>query len=76
MKITIKETQNPKIVKFELDSLNYNLRVPKDSLCLIVVNPVLHTSNNVKVHWPFKKRRVLIPISSSQIILYNFYFKD
>ena len=38
------------IVKFELDSLNYNLRVPKDSLCLIVVNPVLHTSNNVKVH--------------------------
>lgn len=59
------------IIKKTIDGLIYNLKVPKDSLCLMIVNPVKKTTSQVKVYWPFKDQGLITAISSSQIILYD-----
>jgi hypothetical protein len=59
------------IIKKTIDGLIYNLKVPKDSLCLMIVNPIKQTASQVKVYWPFKDQGIITPISSSQIILYD-----
>ncbi|MBI3518727.1 MAG: hypothetical protein HY062_05155 [Bacteroidetes bacterium] len=59
------------IVHRTVDGLVYDLKIPKDSLNIIVVNPVQKTSAQYNVYWPFKTRPILVPISPSQILLYN-----
>lgn len=59
------------IIKKTIDGLTYNLKVPKDSLCLMIVNPIKQTTSQVKLHWPFKDQGLITPISASQIILYD-----
>ena len=59
------------IIKKTIDGLIYDLKVPKDSLCLIIVNPIKQTNSQVKVHWPFKDQGLVIPISATQILLYG-----
>lgn len=59
------------IVKKTVDGLTYDLKVPKDSLNFIIVNPIQKTSAKYNLYWPFKTQPRLVPISSSQVILYG-----
>lgn len=59
------------IVKKTVDGLIYDLKVPKDSLSFIIVNPIQKTSAKYSLYWPFKTQPRLVPISSSQVILYG-----
>jgi hypothetical protein len=59
------------IIKKTVDGLTYDLKVPKDSLSFIIVNPIQKTSAKYNLYWPFKTQPRLVPISSSQVILYG-----
>lgn len=59
------------IVKRTVDGLTYDLKVPKDSFSFIIVNPIQKISTQYNIYWPFKTPARLVPISSSQVILYG-----
>lgn len=59
------------IVKRTVDGLIYDLKVPKDSLSIIIVNPIQKTSTQYNVYWPFKIKPRLVPISPTQILFYD-----
>lgn len=59
------------IVKKTIDGLTYHLKVPKDSVCLIIANPLQKTTTQVKAYWPFKAVAHIQPISATQVLLYN-----
>lgn len=59
------------IIKKTVDGLTYDLKVPKDSITLMIINPIQKTTSQVRIYWPFKKIGIIVPISSTQMLLYN-----
>jgi hypothetical protein len=59
------------IMKRSVDGLIYDLKIPKDSLSIIIVNPNQKTTSQYSVYWPFKTKPRLVPISPTQILFYN-----
>ena len=59
------------VIHRKIGYLNYKLKVRKDSLEIIFVNPLQSIVNSKKIYYPFLDFPRIKTISSSQIILYN-----
>lgn len=62
---------NDTLINQKIGNLDYKLKVRKDSLNIIFVNPITLVTEQKKIYYPYFNFPIIKSISSSQIVLYG-----